>query len=63
MLFQPRQLPYFNATFYANPVALIATSPKVLQRLLDEVYRISTAIPFDICSKKAKVLAATGRRH
>ena len=33
--------PIFYCNFYVNPVALVATSPKVLQRLRDEVDRSS----------------------
>jgi len=43
---------------FADDLALIAKSPEVLQRLLDEGHRISTEFTLDISTNKTKVTAA-----
>jgi len=48
-----------NNLRFADDIVLIATSPEALQRLLDEVDRISTEFQLEISTKKTKVMAAT----
>jgi hypothetical protein len=48
-----------NNLRFADDIVLIATSPKRLQRLLDEVDRIFNELQLEISTKKTKVMAAT----
>jgi hypothetical protein len=48
-----------NNLRFADDIVLIATSPERLQRLLDEVDRISNEFQLEISTKKTKVMAAT----
>jgi len=48
-----------NNLQYADDIALIATWPEMLQRLLDKVDRVSTECHLEISTKKTKVMAAT----
>ena len=48
----------FNNLRFADDIVLISTSPIDLQRLIDEVDRISTRYNLEISTKKTKVMAA-----
>jgi len=49
-----------NNLRFVDDLVLIATSPESLQRLLDEVDRVSTELRLQISTpKKTKVMAAT----
>jgi hypothetical protein len=48
-----------NNLRFADDIVLIATSPERLQRLLDEVDRISNEFQLEISTKKTKVMTAT----